>query len=958
MAMPLRRFLAGLVIFICTASISGSAEQPCPVLTVPQIVPGSNMFTPQQEVQLGEIIASSIKQTNAVVTDEAVTGHAQAVVDRLAQGLPPDHPPFKVMVVELSTANAFSVVGGRIYIGRKLIAIMDSEDELAGILAHEMGHIVAHHEAIEMSEAFRRVLGVTQVNSREDISARWNQYLSNRRKQHVSGADREKHIKLEDREQVQADSIALYLVSRAGYSTDAFVEIFDRLAGTQRKTGGFWSDLFGQTPPDQKRLREMVNGKPPMPASCVASRINTASGFSTWKNDVVEYSDSHAKESLPGLISKQVLSERLRPDIHRIRISPDGKYVLAQDESNVFVLTRRPLQTLFRIAAPDAGPAQFTPDSRGIVFQIAGLEVSPRVERWDIDKQKRVEVHEVFIREGCLSSALSPDGKTLACLTHQKSDEGLDLALDLYDTASGTSLWHKKDWVIVNGRYFDYSTLLRILVGILSGSGRVFEQLSRVAFSPSGHWVVARSPENLMAMELTSHATLTLPGSVKELLESRRFTFLADDRFIGVAGQHGDKSAVVEFPSGRVIYKDLFLGGSDVFPVAHGDYVQMRPIKDSPLGVMDLKQGKIIMAGKRKTIDIWDTEYIAERTDGNLQVYDMATTKHLEDTKLPEAPLGTLKAALASPDLRWLAVSETSRGALWDLQTGKRLQHVRGFSAGYFGPDATLYLDFPKFEETERTVAKVSLNGNEISSGDPIDEKARAILAGRYMLTTVATEKSGFDRNVTLELHDHLTGKLMWTKTFSDERPKLFINANANRLVFFWNGRSKAVQSMVKQDPALAARIGTVKERDGVYFAQVCELDTGMLRESMVFDTGKNSFRITDLNATNEYLAASDDQNRVLVYSAKGEAKGAIAGRHPEISSSSLLVAVWTERRQVSLYDLATLDQRAEYDFSSPVAFSAFSADGKRLLVLTADQIVYLFDVSAAIHDMTDLATK
>jgi WD40 repeat protein len=551
-----------------------------------------------------------------------------------------------------------------------------------------------------------------------------------------------------------------------------------------------------------------------------------------------------------------------------------------------------------------------------------------------------------------------PDGRTLACLSHQKSDEGLDLALDLYDTASGKSWWHKKDWVVVNSRFFDFETLFRIYLGILSGSGKVFEQLSRVAFSPSGHWVVARSAENVMAMDLNSHATIPVPNSIKELLDHRRFTFLAEDRFVGVAGERGDKSAVVEFPSGRVIYKNLFIGGSDVFPVAHGDYVQMRPIKDNPLGIMDLKQGKIVMAGKRKAIDIWDNEYIAERANGDLQIYDIATTKHIEDTKLPEAPLGILKAAVASPDLRWLAVSETSRGALWDLQTGKRLQHVRGFKAGYFGSDATLYLDFPKFEETERTVAKLSLNANEIRAGDPIDEKAHVVMLGHYLLTTVGKEKSGLDRNVTLELRDYLTGKLLWTKTLSDERPRLFWNSNANRLVFFFPARSRTVQSMVKQDPALANRLASVKERDGVYLAQVYDLETGELRDSVILDTGKNSFRITDFEPSNEYLAVSDDQSRVLVYSTKGEVKGAIAGKHPEISTSSQFVAVRTERRQLSLYDLATLDQRAEYDFSSPVAFSAFSADSKRLLILTADQTVYLFDVSAAVRDMNSVAAK
>ncbi len=112
---------------------------------------------------------------------------------------------------------------------------------MAGLLAHEMGHIVAHHAATQTSVAFRKVLGVTQVGDRDDVFAKWNQLMSNYRR--VSGSY-DKFIELEEREQVQADTIALYLMTRAGYSPQAFETFFDRLAETKGNTGGFWSEFF------------------------------------------------------------------------------------------------------------------------------------------------------------------------------------------------------------------------------------------------------------------------------------------------------------------------------------------------------------------------------------------------------------------------------------------------------------------------------------------------------------------------------------------------------------------------------------------------------------------------------------------------------------------------------------------------------------------------------------------
>lgn len=406
-------WMIAFLLFSFLLSVPLTAEESCPALTVPKVVPGTNIFSEQQEMWLGDAEAAGIQQSVTVVPDPALTQYMQAIVDRLAQGLPPSHIQFRVKLIDTPTAEAFSIAGGKIYISRKIVATIRNEDEMAGVLAHEMGHIVAHHAATQMSEQFRKVLGVTQVGDSDDVATKWNQYLSNYRRQKMSQGVYEKAYEIEEKEQVQADTIALYLVARAGYSTQAFETFFDRFAETKGNLGGFWSDLFGVTKPDSKRLRQILKNMPAMPPACVASRADTASKFDLWKKSVIESStvELARQEALPGLISKKVLTERLRPEIQHIHISPDGRYVAAQDDGNVFILSRQPLKPVVRFDALDADPVQFTPDSRSVVLLFDAFQASPRVERWDIASQKRVEVHEVYVRDGCLLSKLSPTAK-------------------------------------------------------------------------------------------------------------------------------------------------------------------------------------------------------------------------------------------------------------------------------------------------------------------------------------------------------------------------------------------------------------------------------------------------------------------------------------------------------------------------------------------------------------------
>ena len=87
----------------------------------------------------------------------------------MVQHLPPTQLKFRFYLMELPEVNAFSIAGGRVYVSRKMVALAKTDDELAGVLAHELGHIVTHQIAIEMTTRLRDVLSVKQVGDRTDV---------------------------------------------------------------------------------------------------------------------------------------------------------------------------------------------------------------------------------------------------------------------------------------------------------------------------------------------------------------------------------------------------------------------------------------------------------------------------------------------------------------------------------------------------------------------------------------------------------------------------------------------------------------------------------------------------------------------------------------------------------------------------------------------------------------------
>lgn len=913
-----------LLFAVASLVVNDLSAQQCPLPPSP-FQHEANIFSPEQEMQLGEVMAQHVEGEFALVKDAELNRRLQQLGERLLSALPPDGIHYQFFLIDLPVANAWGMAGGRIYVSRKTVAFVRSEDELAGVLAHEIGHIYTHQQAIDFSRWFREELRVTQVGDREDIFNRYHQLLESRKKGGIS-------TRREERKQLVADQLAVYALARAGYDVRAFADFLDRLTETKGNTGGFWSDLFGTTTFESKRLRELLKTSGTLPEACIQQKqLASQEAFSKWQSDVIAYSAPAAKEQLAGVLLKRALEPPLQGELSQLRFSPDGKYLLAQDDGGITVISRDPPAPLFHIDAEDAFPAQFTVDSQSILFHTSSL----RVESWGVAQRKRNWVRELVIPKGCLQSELSPGGRYLACYRG-------DFALAVVDVTTGTVAFEKKDFVRP-----DFFALLLYMLSMAGSEEHSNRKWLNMSFSPDGHYLLAAGGVAVLAYDFNRAAEIKLPGSIANGLR-QGFAFLAADR-IAVLGRPGEKSAVLGFPGGERV-GTMTLGRQQIQPATDARYLLLRPIKDHPVGVFDWAQNKLVLGNHRDALDVWEGIAAGEARDGTVTLSRMSPTetKTIASVQLPVPPLAGLRITQPSDDLNLLALSFSSRGAVFDLQNGKRLLTVRGFRGAYFAEDGVVYADFPKYQETARTVARMNIKEANVVAGPKLDEDFRGNQSGAYLVVPKPKREGQMWRDVTLEVQDVRSGQALWSRLLSGQLPSNYPNAVADTLVFLWRASSDAAKAAAREAPDLRRRLDSIRKKEDAYYLEVVELHSGKLLGRLVVDT-KEAFDLRGIAAAGDFVALSDSQNRVLVYSLKsGEQTGKVFGRTTQLSANGML-SVSAESREVTLYDAATMQKRGEYVFPVNPAYLQFSKDGSRMLVLLKNQTVYVLDVKSAL---------
>jgi predicted Zn-dependent protease len=151
----LKRQTAASIIATVLFSVSLGAET--------QIQPRRNRFTPAEDVRLGRQAAADVRQQLPMLNDRATEDLVERIGARLVAAVPPRfrQPTFRYSfdVVNSREINAFALPGGPMFLNRGMLQAARTDDEVAGVMAHELSHVVLRHGTLQASKAQKFQLG-------------------------------------------------------------------------------------------------------------------------------------------------------------------------------------------------------------------------------------------------------------------------------------------------------------------------------------------------------------------------------------------------------------------------------------------------------------------------------------------------------------------------------------------------------------------------------------------------------------------------------------------------------------------------------------------------------------------------------------------------------------------------------------------------------------------------------
>lgn len=181
-----------------------------------QVLQLSNL-SPQQEVEIGRQINDQlVSQRIRLLQNPEINQYVNQIGQRLVAQSGRSTIPYTFQVVNDRSVNAFATMGGFVYVNRGLLLLADNEAELASVMAHEIGHIVGRH-AIEQMRKTAIASGLVGAagldrNTAANIGVELAFRRPNSRK-----------------DELEADSLGLEMMRRAGYAPSAMVSFMSKL---------------------------------------------------------------------------------------------------------------------------------------------------------------------------------------------------------------------------------------------------------------------------------------------------------------------------------------------------------------------------------------------------------------------------------------------------------------------------------------------------------------------------------------------------------------------------------------------------------------------------------------------------------------------------------------------------------------------------------------------------------
>jgi len=207
-----------------------------------------NWYSLESEIKLGREYAQQVEASAKLVQDPVINEY----VNRIGQNLVRNSDaqvPFTIKVIDSDEVNAFALPGGFFYVNSGLILAADEEAELAGVMAHEIAHVAAHHYARQMTRAQWARLGTIPlifvgggVGYAVYEAAGFGIPLT--------------FMKFQRNFEAEADYLGLQYMYKTGYDPQAFVSFFEKLEAKEKKKPGTLAKAFASHPQTPDRIEK------------------------------------------------------------------------------------------------------------------------------------------------------------------------------------------------------------------------------------------------------------------------------------------------------------------------------------------------------------------------------------------------------------------------------------------------------------------------------------------------------------------------------------------------------------------------------------------------------------------------------------------------------------------------------------------------------------------------------
>ena len=255
---------------------------------------GFNMFSAQEEVQAGQQSAAQVMKQLPVLPDsDPIAVYVQRLGHELASHAPGEKWPYSFHVVNQKEINAFALPGGPVFVNLGTIQATDNEAELAGVLAHEISHVVQRHGTRAASKQMAAQLPLAILGGVMGQGA-----LSQMAQMGLSFSVGSYFLRNSRKSESEADLLGTDIMYDTGFNPRAMADFFAKIQGE----GGTRGPQFLSDHPD-----------PGNRAQAVAQEVATLPRKTSYRSDSSEFREIKQRVSEMKPLTAQQIADRQTP---------------------------------------------------------------------------------------------------------------------------------------------------------------------------------------------------------------------------------------------------------------------------------------------------------------------------------------------------------------------------------------------------------------------------------------------------------------------------------------------------------------------------------------------------------------------------------------------------------------------------------------------------------------------